>query len=183
MDGGRSDGAGGYAEATSLRSLARLVGRSLSAVRKWVARSDWMFGRTGPWNVEKVHAWMDIHLQRDAAAAYRKRVKDAEAGTGEFHKMGPLEKARIQATLERALWLRQKRQAEAGELHSTAECERHRLQQILEVRNRLMEVPRSMAAGLAGLAPEVIEADLDRAMRAIVDEFAGLTPRGGPADE
>ncbi|HUX03160.1 MAG TPA: hypothetical protein VMY35_19535, partial [Phycisphaerae bacterium] len=175
--------AGGHRQAKSIRSLAKLVGRSESAVRKWLDRSDWPFSRTGPWDVQRVRAWMDIQLKPDPAAAYRRRAKAAEAGTGEFRTVGLLEKARIQATIERALYLQMKRKAEAGELHATADCERHRLRQIMEVRNRLMELPRSMAAGLVGLSAEEIEAALEQAMRAIVDEFAGSTPAGGPADD
>ncbi|HUX03167.1 MAG TPA: hypothetical protein VMY35_19570, partial [Phycisphaerae bacterium] len=178
--------AGGHRQAKSIRSLAKLVGRSESAVRKWVARSDWPVSRTGPWaasDIRRIRAWMDVMLKPDPAAAYRKRAKAADAGTGEFRSMGALERARIQATLERALYIRQKRMSEAGELHSVADCQRHRLQQIMEVRNRLMEIPRSMASGLAGLPAERIGAELDRTMRAIVDDFAaGAAPSGGRDD-
>jgi hypothetical protein len=173
----RSADGHGHARAETLRSLARQVNRSPSAVRKWMDRSDWPFSRTGPWDVVRVRAWMDIQLKPDPAAAYRKRAKAAEAGTGEFHNAGPLEKARIQATIERALYIRQKRLAESGELHSKADCDRHRLQQIMEVRNRLMDIPRSMASGLSMQTAEVVEQILDRAMRAILDEFgAKATP-------
>ena len=152
-------------------------------MRKWVARSGWPFSRTGPWDVRRVRAWMEIHLKPDPAAAYRKRAKAAEAGTGEFHTMGPLEKARIQATIERALYIRQKRQADAGELHSTADCERRRLQQIMEVRNRLLELPRSVASGLAGLGAEAIERQLEEAVRSILDEFSSEATRPGGDDD
>jgi len=159
--------------AKSIRSLARHVRRAESTVRKWIKRDDWPFALAPPWQVSKVRAWAEIHLHPDPAAAYRRKAKAAEAGTGEFRGMGALTKARLQVTIERALLIRQRRQIEAGKMHDTAECERRRVQQIMEVRNRLLELPRSLAAGLAGLSAEQIEARLQESIEAILEEFAG----------
>jgi len=167
------------AKAKSIRALGRLVGRAESTVRKWLARDDWPFGRTPPWNVESVKAWSEIHLKGDPAAAYRKKVKAAQAGTGEFAAMGPLTKARMQAAIERALYIRQKRLMEAGKLIDAVEAQRARLRQIHAVKGVLIALPRSMANSLAGLDREAIEMLLQKRMNEIFEEFAA----GDDSDE
>ncbi len=162
----------GLIMATSIRSLGRYVGRAESTVRKWIARDDWPFPRQPPWDVEKVRAWMEIHLKPDPAVAYRKKAHAAEAGTGEFASIGPLTKARIQVTIERALRIRQRRLTEADKLHDTEECRRRRLRQIHLVKARLFELPRSMANSLAGQSAEKIEQLLDQQVIDILEEFA-----------
>ncbi len=159
--------------AKSIRSLASLVDRSPSAVRKWLRKSNWPFKLTPPWNVTRVKAWMDIHLSPDPAEAYRRKARDAEAGVGEFRNQTPLEKAKLQVAIERALYIRQKRLAEAGKLHDVEECERRRLQQIMEVRNRLLDLPRSIVHGMVGQPVDEMERQLSAAIRAILEEFSG----------
>ena len=44
-------------KARSIRELARRVGRSLTAVRRWVKDDRWPFPRRGPWDVEAVRRW------------------------------------------------------------------------------------------------------------------------------
>ncbi|HUX03136.1 MAG TPA: hypothetical protein VMY35_19415 [Phycisphaerae bacterium] len=159
--------------ARSIRALARQMARNESTVRKWKDRDDWPFSRTGPWDVQRVRAWAEIHLKPDPAAAYRKKARAAAAGTGEFAEMGALTKARVQATLERALWIRQRRLAEGGKLHDVGECERRRLRQIYEVKGALLALPRSVANALVGLDRAGIERMLDRQMTEILEGFAG----------
>jgi len=163
----------GPTHAKSIRALARQVDRAESTVRKWIGREDWPFSLTGPWDVRLVTAWAEIHLKGDPAAAYRKKAKAAEAGIGEFAPMGPLTKARLQATIERALHIRQRRMVEAGELHNVKDCTQRRLRQIHEVKTRLMELPRSMANALTGQSAEKIEQLMDEQIRAIIEDFAG----------
>lgn len=142
-----------------------------------------MFGRTGPWDVEHVIVWRDNMLKPDPAAEYRRQAKAAEEGEGEFAKLTKREKLNLQKTYEQMLSIRQRREIEAGVYHSKADCDRHRLQQIMEVRSRLMEIPRSMAGALAGLTAEAIGLMLDRAVRAILDEFAGEATPAGPGGD
>ena len=87
--------------AKSIRSLAALVGRSESAVRKWVAHPEWRFSTTPPWDVARVKAWAEIVLHPDPAANFRKKAKAAEGGTGEFAELGPVGKLRCQLMIAR----------------------------------------------------------------------------------
>lgn len=171
--------------AKSIRSLAKYCGVRDGSVRRWLRSDDWAFSLEPPWDVEKVKAWREIHRHGDPAAAYRKKARAAEAGLGEFHGMGPLNKARLQATIERALLIRQRRLIEAGKMHDMEECQRRRLQQIMEVRNRLMELPKSLAHSLVGLPADMIERYLVAAITAIIEEFSGGddAPEAGGGDE
>jgi hypothetical protein len=151
------------------------MGRNESSVRKWVDRSDWPFSRdprTKPWDVEKVKAWAEIQLKPDPAAAYRKKIKALEAGTGECAGLNILLKARTQATIERALLLRQRRLAEAGTLHDVQECTKRRLRQIHEVKAALMSLGRSLANSLVGQDADSAELILHTRCLQICEEFA-----------
>jgi hypothetical protein len=124
----------------SIRSLAKHFALTEGAVRKWLDRDTWTEPRTPPWNLERVIAWREVHCKPDPAAAYRKKIAAVEAGKGEFAAMGPLTKARIQATIERALLVRQRRLIEAGEMHSIKECSARKARQVQELRDKLLVI-------------------------------------------
>lgn len=158
--------------AKSIRSLARLVGKAESTVRKWIARDDWAFALGPPWDVARVRAWAEIQVHPDPAAAYRKKVAAVQAGTGEFGRMGPEGKARFQKTVEQVLALRQERLVRADQLHNVEECRQRRLRQVHEVKGRLLELPRAMANALAGQDSDTVERILTEQVTAILREFA-----------
>jgi hypothetical protein len=162
----------GPIQAKSIRSLARQVGRAESTVRKWISRDDWLFALTPPWGIEKIKAWMEIHLNPDPVAAYRKRARAAEAGTQEFSRLGPLGKARLQAAIETALLRRQRRLKEAGDFHDAKECQQRRLAQVYAVKHALLRLPRSLAAELVGKTRGDIEQLLRQHVMAICTSFA-----------
>lgn len=166
-------------EATSIRALAPAVGRSPSAVRKWIGREDWPFALEPPWEVRKVKAWMEIHLKADPAVAYRKKAKAIAEGRGEFGKLGPEGKAKLQYQYERTLLVRQRRLIEAGKLHDVEKCQQRRVRQIHEVRSALMAMGRSLANSLVGEDAETIEATINERCEQICEEFA----RAGDDDE
>ena len=164
--------------ARSIRGLARKMGKAESTVRKWISREDWAFGLVPPWDVARVKAWAEIQLRPDPAKAYRDRMRAAETGQGEFWGLGPLTKAKIQATIERALLIRQRRLTEAGDLHKASACRHRRLRQIHAVKGALLALPRSVSASLAGQGRDGIERVLQERVVAILAEFAA-----GEADE
>lgn len=161
-----------YVMAKSIRDLARKVGRAESTVRKWIRREDWPFSLEPPWRVERVKAWMEIHLKPDPAEAYHRKAKAAEAGIGEFSPMGPLTKARMQQAIERALYIRQERQARAGKLIDAEDAQRHRLRQIHAVKGLLLALPRSLANSLVGQDRDSCERILHDQVVGIIEEFA-----------
>lgn len=156
----------------SIRSLARHVGKAESTVRKWIRREDWPFALLPPWNVERVRVWAEIQISRDPAAAYRKRIAASQAGTGEYASLGPLGKARLQAVIERALLLRQRRLIEAGQMHDVRQCQERRARAIHEAKGRFAELPRSIAQSLAGQDAATVEDRLRCGIAAILDDFA-----------
>jgi len=161
-----------------IRALSRHVGRADGSVRKWIARDDWPFSREGPWDVEKVRAWMEIHLKPDAAAAYRKKAKAAESGSGEFAGMGILTKARAQKTYEQILQIRQRRMIEAGDMHNGKECEAEMSKFLLEARRRLAELPRTVSKDLVGREAVTIEGILETRITEILNDMARGMSKG-----
>lgn len=143
-------------------------------MRKWTTRSDWPFGRdprVTPWPVEKVKVWAEIHLKPDPAAAYRKRIKEAEAGLGEFRQMGPQEKAKTQCYIERALLLNVMRLKEQGKLHKTDECIKAHAELVHRAKSALLGMCRSIANSLSGETPDRIEEILHARVLAILEEL------------
>lgn len=161
-----------YVTAKSIRGLARKVGRAESTVRKWIRRDNWPFSLEPPWRVVRVKAWMEIHLKPDPAAAYHRKVKDVEAGIGEFSPMGPMNKARMQTAIERALYIRQERLTRAGKLIDAEVAQRHRLRQIHAVKGLLLALPRSVANSLVGKDRNSCERILHEQVVSIIEEFA-----------
>lgn len=153
--------------AESIRSLARQVVRAESTVRKWLKRSDWPFGKMGPWKVRDVIKWMSIHLKRDPAQRYH----DAKKGIG-VKPLSELEKARQDNYLESAAIRKLKRLEMEGRLHDVGECRRRRVRQIHAVKTALMRLPRIVAPELIGKSRTVIEKALRKHMRQIVESFA-----------
>lgn len=164
----------------SIRALAKELGKGESTVRKWIASDDWKFPLQPPWDVAQVKAWMEIFRRGNTDTVLEKNIGAVDKGRGEYNGIGLLTKARIQSTLVRTRYLNQKFLVESGKLHDVAECERRRMQQILEVRTRLVELPRSMANSLVGLSADRIEQCLTDAVMAILDEFSGSSPAAPP---
>lgn len=164
----------GPMRAKSIRALAGLVGRAESTVRKWIGRDDWPFSLSPPWEVGRVKAWAEIHLNPDPAAAYRKRAKAADAGTGEFRDVGPLQKVRIQKGYEQILEIRARRLRDAGELHDVGECRRRRVRILHAFKSAMQEFPATLAHRLVGLGAEEIEALLAAEVRNALGTLAQL---------
>lgn len=155
--------------ANSIRSLAKHVGRAESTVRKWLQSDDWppSFGLEPPWQVAKVRAWMEIYPKADPSAAYRKKIRSIEAGNG-VGGLSPLNKARLQNYIERALWIRQQREKDAGKLHRTDECIKLYAGMVHKAKASALIVGRSMRNALLGQDAETIERLLNERMLAIL---------------
>jgi hypothetical protein len=161
----------------SIRSLARLVGRSEATVRKWIKRGDWPFGK-GPFEAEPVRRWMEIHLQRDPAQRYH----DAQKGIG-AKPLNELEQAR-KANFEEAGQIRRLRRLELeGKLHDVAACEAQWRRAIVGIRNALTRsLPRALSIELVGRARGEMERIIRDRMVAVCTEFrqAGGVADGSP---
>jgi len=158
--------------ARSIRSLARQVSRSESAVRRWIRHERWPFPLEGPWDVRRVKAWAEIQLHPDPAAAFRQKAKAAELGLGEFRDLGPIGKARLQVLIGRAMLQQHRLKVEQGKVHDVAVCGQRLLRLIHEVKARLLELPRAVAGVLVGQPAEAIERLLAEQVNGILMEFS-----------
>ena len=157
-----------HSKPLSARALARVVGKSASAVRKWISRRDWPYGR-GPFDIALVQKWMQVHLKRDPAQRYH----DAQRGV-KPDELSLLDRARTANYLEAARIRELKRRQIEGQLHDVADCEARRRRQILLVRNALTRtLPRTLAAELVGRARGDMERILHSRLAAVCEMFAG----------
>ena len=161
--------------AKSARSLARYVGRSSSAVHKWLTREDWPFSLDPPWKVARVKAWMEFALSPDPAATSRRRAAAAAAGGGEFRPMGPAAKIKFQLAVEKYLALRREREIREGKFHDAIVCGQRRVQQITAAKTAFLELPRIVIHDLAGQSPEtlrLVEKVMTEHVYKILESFA-----------
>ena len=83
-----------------MRALARAVGRTQQAVRKWSLRDDWPFGRAGPYDPVAVEKWHQKTLGKRDRHGHRvddagdDAVQPAVAGDG-TRLLGALSAARV----------------------------------------------------------------------------------------
>jgi FlaA1/EpsC-like NDP-sugar epimerase len=168
----------------SIRSLARLVGRGESSVRKWTKDTRWPFARKAPWSAEllpKIKWWADTYLSHDNARDYREKII-GDAGGGE-RPMSKYEQARLALVVERAMFMKQRRLVEAGKLHDVQVCQKRRLRQIHEVKSRLLEIPRVLAASLVGLQADAIEMKIQEQVLAAMEDLSRENETPGTSRE
>jgi hypothetical protein len=164
----------------SIRALAPLVGKSVSAVRKWTKHPRWYFSRFGPWTMDDVRlikGWAERYLKHDAAADYHERIKETP---GAERPLSRMEQARLACLVERAMTLKQRREIEKGLMHVAKTCETNILRVVRDVNGQFLAMPRTMAHTLAGRDAASIEAMLDQRVRAILKGLAvslGLQPK------
>lgn len=157
----------------SKRALARLVGRSASTVRKWTADNRWPFAINGPWPMRllpDIKAWARMYLSHDPAQDYHQSIR-AAAGGG-VRAATPMEQARLACLVERAMLLKQRRTIEAGKLHDVQQCQQRRVQQIHQLKGRMLEWPRALANSLAMQPADAIERILAAQVAAVLEDFA-----------
>ena len=161
------------ARAKSMRHLARLMGVTEGAVRKWVKHAEWPFGTTADWDPIEVEAWR-LRTFTQTPRAPRPEVElPASAPRAMASGAGDLQRASVAYKLERTLLLRQQRLEREGKMHPVAECQQRRMEQITAVRAALLNLSRSLPPRLAGRPAEDMGRIIEEVVYAILNEFAG----------
>lgn len=114
-------------------------------------------------------------MRPDPGKAYQQKLASLRNGSGAYGEIGALTRAKIQVTLERAMWIRQRRLVEAGKLIDAEEAQRYRLRQIQAAKSLLVTLPRSVANALVGQDRNAIEQILNKRIEELLDEFADST--------
>ena len=148
-----------------MRELARRVGRSHTAVTKWLADPRFPSARRGPWDaatVERIREWAEATLEPDRAAVAGESAA-AAAGLAEASSQS---KAKLALTVEKVKALKQAREIKGGLYHLVADCESRRMRQIIAVRDELLNV--------AAAAPfdQVVKDWIEQRMVGICERFA-----------
>lgn len=142
--------------ATSLRDLARQVGRSHTAVQDWVRHPEWNQPRNPPWNVEQARAWAASTLSPNPAEAWSQSQTDTSSGLDALRRQ-PLQAAKLKLTLTRAAKLELERALLAGDLVDRREVEEGLVRRVHAARGALQSLPRELAAELVGQDEIAIE--------------------------
>ena len=156
--------------ANSVRQLAKAVGRSHTAVARWIEHPLWDQGQTGPFDVERARRWAATHLQRNPADEYV--PEDAPVDPLESLRRNPLSAAKLKLTLTRAAKLELERGILAGEYLPRRDVEDALVKRVHAVRGALQSLPRQVAGTLVGQSEVEIENLLDDAIRAVLADLA-----------
>jgi len=157
--------------ASSVRQLAKAVGRSHTAVARWLDHPLWDQGRSGPFDVEMARHWAATHLQRNPADA-DEVPDDAPPDPMESLRRNPLSAAKLRLTLTRAAKLELERGILAGEFIPRRDVEDALVRRVHAVRSALQSLPRQLAGTLVGLDEVQIEQQIEDALRGVLADLA-----------
>lgn len=169
----------------SIRTLAKLVGKSPSAVRKWTRHPAWVFSTSGPWtadDVRLIRGWVKRYLRKDEAQDYREALADPDHVPGPMRPLTPIEQAKLDLLVERKKTLQQRRAVELKLLHVAKDCEANILRVALDVRGRLLAMPRTIAHALVGLDAPAIEELLNQQVRTVLKALVASLSLHGTID-
>ena len=164
-------------EASSRRALAKAIGKSESAVRKWLANPEWPFGQSPPWNIAKVKAWAKRSLAPNPAETDAD-VAPAPSAAGVAKPLSAERQAKLRLTREKLKRARLDRALLEGRLVDRAEVEAQRLARIQAVKAALLALPR-LAGRLVGMTESEISTVLEGEVTKILHGFAH-DPPGDP---
>jgi phage terminase Nu1 subunit (DNA packaging protein) len=162
--------------ASSIRELARAVGRSHTVVQRWVQHAEWDQSASPPWNVAQAATWAARTLAPDPARPWREPAPgDATNGHDgglDALRRNPLNAARLKLALTRAQMLELQRAILAAELVPRKDVEQALVRRVHAVKSAFMALPRQMAGQLVGCNENQIETALDDAIRAVLLELS-----------
>lgn len=173
-------------KAQSQRELAKAVGKSQPAVRKWIHDDRWPFGKTGPWDVAKVKAWAAKTHGLNAPEANKEPVEaDSAEEDGPKIRKGDIadltaeRAAKLELTKEKLESVKITNQLKRGQLHSIDDCRQRRVKQVIFFRDKLVAVA-DVVGNQLGLDSEQREI-LRGHMLGLCREFAGQDPAPPPS--
>lgn len=135
--------------AASNRDLAKLVGRTHTAVNGWLKRDDWNFG-TGPWrasDIVRIQQWAEATLlERPATADMPRAATSAADGPAPVSPEQGLKSLSIPKQADVSLKMKRREvldfglQVQKGKFHEVEQCQRDRLAAIHEVKQGLLDL-------------------------------------------
>jgi hypothetical protein len=157
-------------QVTSIRQLAKAVGRSPSRISAWIRDDRWPFPRRGPWDADTIQ-----QIKRWAQDTLAPNLADPPPAERVEPKIRPAEAVRLLLGKRKAENIELKNQALRGELHSVAECRARNVQKIVLLKRAVFAMFRSTAPHLEGLPAHEIESILEGRFIEICQAFARPT--------
>ncbi|MFN0137996.1 MAG: hypothetical protein ACKVS9_17980 [Phycisphaerae bacterium] len=165
--------------ANSVRKLATALGKSHTAVGRWLEHPLWDQGSSPPWDVERARAWAARTLQGNPADTYRDMDPGDDADPPpdpiDALRRNPLSAAKLRLTMVRANKLELERGILAGEYLLKRDVEDALVRRVHAVRSALQALPRQLAGTLVGLDEVEIENLIEHATRGVLADLAGQT--------
>ncbi|MFN0137985.1 MAG: hypothetical protein ACKVS9_17925 [Phycisphaerae bacterium] len=165
--------------ANSVRALAAALGKSHTAVGRWLHHPLWDQAASPPWDVERARAWAARTLQGNPADTYRdlEPATDGEAPPDPMESLrrNPLSAAKLRLTMVRANKLELERGILAGEYLLKRDVEDALIRRVHAVRSALQALPRQLAGSLVGMDELEIEEAVEDAIRGVLADLAAQT--------
>jgi len=155
---------------TSGRQLAKSLGKSQSAVRKWFAHDAWPFGRSGPWDIAAVKSWAAKHIGANPAAE-PETTKPPEGSTRPPAEISEERRAKLDLIRERRRKLKHENGVNAGLYLLKSDVEIGRLERVEAVKSALLSLPK-LATQLVGMTELEIATVLEAETIKILNDFS-----------
>jgi len=163
-------------EAVNITELAAALGRTESAIRKWLKRGDWPFGLAPPWPLDAIREWAE-GLAPDPSAESRAERRTGRPPDPEVAAQIRAERqAKLRLLKERGLKMALERRKAEGELVNAQERLEQELRALHALKAGLLELSRSLSARICEVTGyrdrHPVEVLIDRRVRELLDAFA-----------
>jgi hypothetical protein len=133
------------AQIASLRALAAALGKSHTAVGRWLKDDRWPFARKPPWNapiVAQINSWASRTLSENRAAEPPAAAQSTAVDP--VSSLTPERQAKLALSLERLETQKLTNELRRGNLHSFDDCRNRRIRQVTELRDALLSIPDAL---------------------------------------
>lgn len=163
-------------DASSTRELAAALGKSHTAVNRWLKDDRWPFARKPPWApamVAQIRAWAARTLAPNPGAADA-HAAPARTGT-DIASLSPERQAKLALSLAKVERATFENQARKGEWHRVDDCRQRRVRQITDLRVQLLDLADALP-----FSPDDKEIVRGRVLE-LCRRFAGVSTAPPPA--
>lgn len=159
--------------ASSIRELARGVGRGRSVVQRWVQRPDWNQGPRPPWDIEKARAWSKRLGPNPADADRDADSTGVPPGDAMEHlRRNPLSAAKLKLTVVRAQKLEIEKAILTGEFIPRRDVEDALVRRVHAARAAFEALPRQLSGALVGQDEQQIETQLAAGIEGVLADLS-----------
>lgn len=161
---------------TSARELAKRLGKSGVAVSRWLKHPSWKFGH-GPWPAARV-AEIELWARKTLSPNPGESAGRPQAGRPKLTMadLDPRQQVDLALKAEKLKAAQFKREHEQGLYHRVDQCERDRVQRVLELKNAFLAFEHRLSRILTNRSEADVREVLHVEIYALLNAFARGTP-------